>query len=108
MYWPCPDRWPGHWKTKTTSSEDSRKTPVISCSPGGRLLVAVSVIGWRRGGLNTVLAGIFDLIHRLVGGGHQFFGRGRYVGQRRHTHGRRQVHVEAVVGQERVGGDALA
>ena len=39
-------------------------------------------IGGSDGGLNTVLTGFFDLIHRLVRGLHQFISRRRYVGQR--------------------------
>src|SRR5213083_2310226 len=84
------------------------KAPVVSCSSGCPLAGAVSVIGGSGGGLNTVLAGIFDCVHRFVGGGHQLIGRGGHIGQRGDADRRRQVDVEPIVGEEFMGGDAVA
>src|SRR5204862_6859239 len=65
-------------------------------------------IGWSGGGLNTVFARVFDLIHGLVGGLDQLLGRCRHVGQCRHADRGREVNIEIVRGQEPECRDLLA
>src|SRR5882762_7944331 len=67
-----------------------------------------SVVGGSDGGLNTVLPGVLDLIHRFIRSMDELFRRRGHIGQRGHADRCGEVNVEAILGQKLVGRDPLA
>ena len=71
-------------------------------------MAAVSVIGGSDCGLNTVLAGFFHRVHRLVRGRDELIRGCGHVGQGRHADRPGQMNVQSLPGEELVGRNPLA